>query len=201
MIMNRIVLMSDGGIEALVTASLILQDLDKDKSSSTVLCTLGCTINHPAEPFQLTASRMDCIEAQASLIDSETVEVMSSDSSLLSVLARAIEMAGEQGAVYWPIRCGQDPVFLQRTMDTMLGVVHLNTQITGSSGPELILPLIDLDPDQVAEMACELDAPIQSGWPCSASSLTPCGGCESCQAWTLALKGCGLITSSVPNSP
>ncbi len=196
--MNRIVLLSDGGIESLVTAGLILVDA-KHRASPTNACTLGCPVNHSIETLELDGARKECIRAQASLIDSEQLEFMACNASLLSVLARAIELAGPQGTIYWPVCCGEDAVFLEKTMDTMLGVVHLNTLITESKGPELLLPLIDLDQAQIAEMACELDAPVQSGWPCNASCRTPCVSCPSCIGWDSALSACGLTSGFASN--
>ena len=190
--MNRIVLLTDGGIGSLVTASLILQDLSR---TTPVLdrFTLGCQIEHFDDCPEFESSRKSCIEAQANLIDSTSTEFMPRNASLISVLARAIELAGPKGRLYWPVRCGVDTHLLQKTMDTVTALMRLNTIITDSPGPELILPLIDLGHEQVAELAGELDAPIQSGWPCRSSSVSPCRSCASCAAWDSALTAAGLI--------
>lgn len=190
--MDRIVLLTDGGIGSLVTASLILQDLSR---TTPVLdrFTLGCQIEHFDDCPEFESSRKSCIEAQANLIDSTSTEFMPRNASLISVLARAIELAGPKGRLYWPVRCGVDTHLLQKTMDTVTALMRLNTIITDSPGPELILPLIDLGYEQVAELAGELDAPIQSGWPCGSSSVSPCRSCASCAAWDSALTAAGLI--------
>ena len=190
--MNRIVLLTDGGIESLVTASLILQDLERT-SPALNRFTLGCQIDHSHECPELASSRKSCIDAQANLIDSEATELMPRHSSLISVLARGIEHAGPKGRLYWPVRCGTETQHLRKTMDTVTALMRLNTIITDSPGPELILPMIDLDHGQVAELAGELDAPIQSGWPCRSSSVSPCTSCPSCSAWDSALTESGLI--------
>ena len=190
--MNRIVLLTDGGIESLVSACLILQDLNRT-SPALDRFTLGCQIDHSNECPELDSSRKGCIDAQANLIDSEATELMTENSSLISVLARAIEHAGPKGRLYWPVRCGADTHLLQKTMDTVTALMRLNMIITDSPGPELILPMIDLDHGQVAELAGELDAPIQSGWPCRSSSVSPCRSCVSCTAWDSALTASGLI--------
>ena len=68
--MDRIVLLTDGGIESLVTASLILQDLSR---TTPVLdrFTLGCQIEHFDDCPEFESSRKSCIEAQANLITSQ----------------------------------------------------------------------------------------------------------------------------------
>ena len=190
--MNRIVLLTDGGIESLVTASLILKDVQRT-SSTLDRFTLGCQIDHSNECPELVSSRKSCIEAQSNLIDSEATEFMPRNASLISVLARAIEHAGPKGRLYWPVRCGTEVHLLQKTMDAVTALIRLNTIITGSPGPELILPMIDLDHEQVTELAGELDAPLQSGWPCRSSSVSPCTSCASCMAWDSALTASGLI--------
>ena len=81
-------------------------------------------------------------------------------------------------------------------MDIVVELTRLNTIMTGSPGPELILPVLDLDHVQIAELAGELDAPIQSGWPCQSSPVAPCGSCVSCVAWESALAVCGVAPGS-----
>ena len=198
--MNRIVLLTDGGIESLVTASLILQDLH-GTSPALDRFTLGCQVDHFNECPELASSRKSCIDGQANLIDSKSIELMPESSSLISVLSRAIERAGPKGRLYWPVRCGSESQRLQKTMDTVTGMMRLNAITTETPGPELILPMIDLDHRQVAELAGELDAPIQSGWPCRSSSVSPCRSCESCMAWDSALKASGLLLVRAEMSP
>ena len=198
--MNRIVLLTDGGIESLVTASLILQDLQRTSSALDRL-TLGCHIDHSNECPELTSSRKTCIDAQANLIDSKATELMPRNASLISILARAIEHAGPKGRLYWPVRCGAETHLLQKTMDTVTALMRLNTIITDSPGPELILPMIDLDHGKVAELAGELDSPIQSGWPCRSSPVSPCRSCASCAAWDSALTASGLLLVRTEMSP
>ena len=193
--MNRIVLLSDGGPESLVASLLLLED-QRSRNTSLSRFALGCQIDHSVKPPHLHSSRRDCIEAHSNLIDSQGLEFMPEGCSLLLILARAVELAGPDGGIYWPVRCGDDLDFMKRTMETSLDLVRTNTTINGHAGPELMLPLLDLDHIQDAELAGELDAPIQSGWPCRSSSVTACGHCLSCQAWESALTATGVIPGS-----
>ena len=193
--MNRIVLLTDGGPESLVASLILLED---QRSRNTVLSrfALGCQIDHSSKSPQWHSSRRDCIETHSNLIDAQGLEFMPEGSSLLLILARAIELAGSDGRIYWPVRCGDDLDFMKRTMDTSLDLVRVNTGITGNPGPELMLPLLDLDRLQVAELAGELDAPIQSAWPCLSSSVSACGHCVSCRGWESALTSTGVLPGS-----
>ena len=193
--MNRIVLMTDGGLESLVTSMLLLENRSVQNSNFTRF-VLACQIDHTSKCPEFHSARRRCIDEHSNLIDSKGLEFMPEGSSLLLTLARAMELSGPDGFIFWPIRCGDDLDLMKKVMDTSLDLVRMSTRLSGGAGPELMLPLLDLDHLQVAELAGELDAPVQSGWPCHNSPVTACGQCFSCKSWESALTSTGVIPGS-----
>ena len=51
------------------------------------------------------------------------------------------------------------------------------------------LPLIDLNPLQILELADDTGAPLTGFWPCRGGADRPCGACDGCQPWIAASLG------------
>jgi 7-cyano-7-deazaguanine synthase in queuosine biosynthesis len=51
----------------------------------------------------------------------------------------------------------------------------------GQVDTEFLLPLIDLEPWQVVDLGCQVDAPFERSWSCLDAPDTPCGACRGCR--------------------
>jgi len=54
------------------------------------------------------------------------------------------------------------------------------------------LPLVDLDDEQVLDLADDGGAPPRAFWPCESGRAEPCGSCRDCVRWRRAHDGLGL---------
>ena len=92
--------------------------------------------------------------------------------SVASLLLHAIEIAADHRCerVIWPICVGEDLEALHRVTEQAALVTELTALDQGlysggnSACVRLFTPLADLDPDGLAELAIDLDAPMEACW-------------------------------------
>ena len=183
-----VLVMSDGGLASLV-ASLMAQP--SEEIALWVPPQGTPTIDAPEVILGL--EHRQAAEAQADLIGLRGVDAapsmpttLGSDSPMSLVLMMACQAAARVGlgAVVWPIVCGERADDLAAAVELARLVERLGA-VPGRFGSpwpgvELNLPLVDLTSKQVAELALDLDAPVQTCW-----------------WWGIEEEGCALETRSV----
>ena len=100
-------------------------------------------------------------------------------------------------AIIWPVHCGIDLEAMERELDRVRLVERLvNLDAPPVSGPgeglepavRVETPLLDLTDAQVAELARDLDAPLETAWWCRKDGPAPCGRCPGCRRWEAVLE-------------
>lgn len=131
----------------------------------------------PYVPGAISArNRAEMVDRQAKLFGFRDVFVQEQFTtrhrlSVASLLLHAVEMAADHRCerVIWPISVGGDLEALHRVTEQAALVTELAglDQALHTSGGEAIrvfTPLADLDSDGLAELATDLDAPLEACW-------------------------------------
>jgi hypothetical protein len=137
------------------------------------------------------------------------------------MLVQAAIIARHRGCekIIWPVQVGPDAVRVGELVDRAAGVAELaeirggarvGDEAAAASGLVIDLPLVDLDDEQIVDLADDAGAPSTAFWPCetggSASDVPgsgsrasarggggePCGACGGCDRWMRAFRECGL---------
>lgn len=167
-----ILIISDGGIASLV-ASLMAQP--SDEVALWIPPQGATTIDAPDAVIGPEHRR--AAEAQADLLGLRGIDsaqqmpsVLGPQAPMCLILMMACQAAARvgMGAVVWPVVCGERGDELAAAVEIARLVERLGS-VSGRFGSpwpgvELSLPLADLSPVQVAELALDLDAPVQSCW-------------------------------------
>jgi 7-cyano-7-deazaguanine synthase in queuosine biosynthesis len=95
--------------------------------------------------------------------------------------------------VLWPVHCGADLEAMDRALARARLVerlVNLDLPAGEEDEPPLRIetPLLDLSDRQIAELAADLDAPLDVCWWCLKDGPAPCGRCGGCHRWEPALR-------------
>jgi len=98
----------------------------------------------------------------------------------------------------WPVHCGIDLEAMERELARArlverlvnLDAPRVGTETGGGSEPAVRLetPLLDLTDQQIAELARDLDAPLETAWWCLKDGPAPCGRCAGCRRWEAVLE-------------
>jgi hypothetical protein len=134
-------------------------------------------------------------------------------------LIQAAIIARHRGCekIIWPVQVGPDAVRVGELVDRAAGVAELAEAGRGSRigdadgaarGLVIDLPLVDLDDEQIVDLADDAGAPPTAFWPCetggpasdvpgsgrraSSGGGEPCGACGGCDRWMRAFRECGL---------
>jgi hypothetical protein len=129
----------------------------------------------------------DLLGVQLEVVDPGTTSV-----SELAIVLDGIEATSPGGVLAWPVRCGPDAEAIALSMARAEHLRQAHALQEGGLQIELFTPLIDLDPQQVLDLAKELGAPLQASWPCDGGVVPPCGQCASCAVWSEAAEKLGL---------
>jgi hypothetical protein len=99
------------------------------------------------------------------------------------------------GRIVWPCHVGPDAEVVGRLVER----ANLVTALAGGSGPdgaggELVidLPVVDLDDEQLVDLAEDGGAPLQAFWPCDGNAKRPCEVCPGCRRWRDAFDAAGV---------
>jgi len=93
----------------------------------------------------------------------------------------------------WPVHVGADLEGMDRALARARLVerlVNLDLPQEHEGEPPLRIetPLLDLTDRQIAELAADLDAPLDVCWWCDKDGPAPCGRCPGCPRWEPALR-------------
>lgn len=95
--------------------------------------------------------------------------------------------------VVWPVHLGVDVDAMERELARARLVERL-VSLDAPGGLDggvvrIETPLLDLADDQIAALAQDLDAPLDTAWWCVKGGAAPCGRCGSCRRWEGVLSG------------
>lgn len=172
---ENVLVICDGGLPALVCCLLAVAP----EAVVAWLPPLGSPgIDHPSA--EIGPDHRLAVEAQADLLGLRGVEAASLSGweegglPTTAMLLLASQAAARLGCseVIWPIVCGGDLDELASACDRARILTQLATlppqqgRARGQAGPEVRVrvPLADLTPQQVAELALDLDGPVHSCW-------------------------------------
>ena len=96
-----------------------------------------------------------------------------------------------EATVVWPRRCTGDPDGIARSVAMAEQLTGLAEATRPGSSLEIELPLLDLSPSQVLELASALGAPLGASWPCDIDGPSPSPDCETYQLWMEAAVASG----------
>ncbi|MDY7110548.1 MAG: 7-cyano-7-deazaguanine synthase [Planctomycetota bacterium] len=101
------------------------------------------------------------------------------------------------GKIIWPVQVGPDAPRVSELVDRAAGVAELTEAGGGASAERrnavvIDLPLVDLEDEQIVDLADDAGAPATAFWPCEAGGDEPCGACGGCDRWMRAYRECGL---------
>ena len=191
-ISGPVIVIDDGGV-----ASLVVCCLCTDPSRVTPLIAAGKGESHP--------SRADAVRRRRELLGlgeaitlpaAETSDQQAERVAVTDVLVRAGREALSRGVsrVVWPIHCGSDLDEMERELERARLVERLvNLDAPGGGGHgydpavRVETPLLDLSDAQIAELAADLDAPLDVCWWCRKNGPAPCGRCGGCLRWEAVL--------------
>jgi hypothetical protein len=137
------------------------------------------------------------------------------------MLVQAAIIARHRGCekIIWPVQVGPDAARVSELVDRAVTVAELAEAggglPTGVRRTIVIdLPLVDLDDEQIVDLADDGGAPLTAFWPCetagsaagggprsttgarpgggATSAGEPCGACGGCDRWQRAFRECGL---------
>jgi Queuosine biosynthesis protein QueC len=121
------------------------------------------------------------------------------------VLLAAGQTAVSRGCtrVIWPIALGDDIELMSRAVDRARLIEHVwNLDMTGDrAGLLLELPLVDLMPPQLADLAQDLQIPLGDTWDCLLGEEKPCGACPGCLDVADVHAGRGVIAIGPHSTP
>lgn len=182
---DSVLIISDGGLPALVSCMLAI---NPEAVAIWVPPEGSPGLDHPAA--RIGSQHRAAVERQADLLGLRGVDLgaplnwpLESDSDgesdvhilpTSALLLLAVTEARRLGCsdVVWPVVCGADLDELATAAErarlvSRLSMLPAQQGKTRSGAPGLIrirTPLADLTPQQVAELALDLDAPIQTCW-------------------------------------
>jgi len=128
-----------------------------------------------------------------------------------AILLEAVERAVDLGCrrVVWPVAVGGDAARIlavgeraECVMDLVRGG-HGSEPATGAGAATagvrleaIDLPLVDLEDDELADLAADAGVPLDAFWPCDGDGAVaggdPCGRCPGCRRWQAAFGRRGL---------
>ena len=197
-ISGRVMVIDDGGVAALVACCLC-----SDPARVTPYAAPG--------PGPSAPSRLEAVKRRAELLglgdpvlapraprekpsDSPSPSGETDERALATdLLLQAGRESVRRGLrrLVWPVSCGADLEDMEREIERARLVerlVNLDAPLgDGSSALRLETPLIDLTDRQIAELATDLDAPLDVAWWCRKDGPAPCGRCGGCHRWEAAL--------------
>lgn len=148
------------------------------------------------------SSRIDASLRRADLLGMSTAIVRPagdtpSEDPFAETTARLLD-AGRQGVrsgvgvVIWPVHLGIDVDAMERELARARLVERL-VSLDAPGGLDtpsqrIETPLLDLTDDQIAALARDLDAPLDTAWWCVNGGAAPCGRCGSCRRWESVLS-------------
>jgi len=112
--------------------------------------------------------------------------------SLFPIIAAASSFAAyyQAAAVYLGLRIGPGGDELSRATEYVQIINELIQIPCGQVDLEVLTPLLELEPWQVADLGFQVNAPMEKAWTCSEEMPEPCGSCRGCrtreQAFTQA---------------
>jgi hypothetical protein len=103
--------------------------------------------------------------------------------SLLPVISAACAFAAhyQAGALYLGLRVGSGGDDLERATEYVQIINELVQIPCGQADLEVVTPLMELEPWQVADLGFQVNAPMDKAWNCSEESAEPCGSCRGCR--------------------
>jgi hypothetical protein len=117
------------------------------------------------------------------------------------ILTQTARLARRLGCsrIVWPVQVGLEPDRVCQFVDCATTVVDL-IDLASQSGAEgraagtivIETPLIDLDDDQILDLADDAGAPLGLFWPCEEGTGEPCGLCPGCHRWQQAFTRAGI---------
>ena len=98
--------------------------------------------------------------------------------------------------VLWTVHCAADLMEMDRDLARARLVERLvnldappsESRAAHEPAVRLETPLLDLTDRQIAELAADLDAPLDVCWWCLKDGPAPCGRCAGCRRWEPALN-------------
>jgi len=165
---DRLLVIADGGLPALVVCMLW-----PEPEAVSVWVPPAGTPSVECPLTLISARHIAAAEAQADILGLGGVVAgaespgLSGPSALSRTLLLACERAGEVGAatVVWPVVCGDDLEHLAAAADRarlLSRLWTLDNQAGETHGVRT--PLADLNDAEVAELALDLDAPLETLW-------------------------------------
>jgi hypothetical protein len=93
--------------------------------------------------------------------------------------------------VVWPVHCATDLAAMDRELararlvERLVNLDAPPAEGRGAHEPAVLFetPLLDLTDRQIAELAADLDAPLDVCWWCQKDGPAPCGRCAGCRRW------------------
>ncbi len=193
---TRILVLTDGSLPALVATLLAIEE-----AANTVFLRF--------EPGSRPApkSRRRACQRLIELYDlPELIETappppeLPISTRLLHSCHTAIELGCRR--LVWPVSLGDDLDAAASAAEHAACIERLlGLEVPRQERPQLTTPLLDLTRAQIADLAHDLDAPLQGAWWCqeegdpprptttrSHTSFPGCGACPPCQRWLAHLS-------------
>ena len=103
--------------------------------------------------------------------------------SLLPIVAAATSFAAyyQAAALYVGLRIGPGGDELSRATEYVQIINELLQLPCGQVDLEVITPLLELEPWQVADLGFQVNAPMDKAWTCAEETSEPCGVCRGCR--------------------
>jgi hypothetical protein len=113
--------------------------------------------------------------------------------SLLPIISAASAFAAyyQAAAVYLGLRIGPGGDELSRGTEYVQIISELLQMPCGQVDLELLTPLLELEPWQVADLGFQANAPMDKTWNCSEETSEPCGACRGCRSREQAFMQAG----------
>ena len=111
----------------------------------------------------------------------------------LPIVALGLRLAAQMGAaaLYAGHRVGPEAAELTRLTEHAQIWGELVQVTCDRPTLEVQLPLLELEPWQVIDLAVQVGAPLQLSWDCEHNGEQPCGACAGCQARDAAFQRSG----------
>lgn len=102
----------------------------------------------------------------------------------LLLAAAAEALSARCARLVWPVHCGESLDDMALAADRARLINHLVDLEAGEGAPLTVeTPLLDLTDAQLAELALDLDAPLDACRWCEADADEACGRCAACRKW------------------
>lgn len=111
----------------------------------------------------------------------------------LPIVASGLRLAMQHGAkaLYAGHRAGSDADALARLTEHAQIWGELAQVTCGHPELEIVMPVAELEPWQVIDLAVQVDAPLELTWSCTAGGADPCGSCAGCATREAAFQRAG----------